>query len=124
MFAVRAKRVHQVKRDQLIDIQTPTHVSDGLGGIASTSWATHQQAWVNIRPVQAREEERFGALRASCIYLIAGLYDELKDITGEMRVSWDNEPGSDLTILNIREIRKPASRELFMEFTAESGVET
>lgn len=103
-------------RDQLITIEAPTHTSDGYGGVASTSWGTHAQAWVALKPVQAREDERQGALRSSCMYLIEGLRDELATITGEMRVSWNG------TLLNIREIRLPTERQILMQFTAESGV--
>jgi head-tail adaptor len=103
-------------RDQLITIETPAHTGDGFGGIATTVWSTHAQSWCNVRAVQAREDERQGALRASCMYLITGLREELKAITGEMRVSWDGQ------VLNIREIRLPPEREQLMVFTAESGV--
>lgn len=103
-------------RDELITIETPTHTADGFGGVAATAWSTHAQAWVHIKPVQAREDERQGALRASCMYLVTGLRDELAGITGEMRVSWNG------LLLNIREIRLPGPREMMMQFTAESGV--
>ena len=102
-------------RNQLIAIEAPTNTPDGYGGFTVT-WATHATAWVNIRPVQAREDERQGAQRASCVYLIWGLRAELAAITGEMRVNWGG------TYLNIREIRLPPEVSLTMEFTAESGV--
>jgi head-tail adaptor len=102
-------------RDQKITIEAPVCTPDGFGGFAVT-WAVHAAAWVAMRPVQAREDERQGAQRASCMYLISGLRAELATMTSDMRVNWRG------TYLNIREIRLPPESSLTMEFTAETGV--
>jgi head-tail adaptor len=102
-------------RNEKILIEAPVNAPDGFGGFTVT-WATHATAWVAMRPVQAREDERQGAQRASCIYLISGLRAELATMTSDMRVNWRG------TYLNIREIRLPPEASLMMEFTAETGV--
>ncbi len=102
-------------RDQLITIETPATAADGYGG-GSVTWSTHVTAWVSIRPVQAREGERQGAERESCLYVIDGLRDELKAVTGAMRINWRG------SYLNIREVRLPPETQLMMRLVAESGV--
>lgn len=106
-----------IVRDQKITVETPTLADDGYGGSA-VSWSTHATAWVSIRPVRANESEQQDAQRVTCIYIVDGLRDELKAVSGDMRINWRN------TYLNIREIRLPPETEMMMRLVAESGVVT
>lgn len=104
-----------MNRDQLVTIETPSMSADGYGG-GAVSWSTHATTWVSIRPVRAGENERQGAERSSCMYVVDGLRDELKAVTGDMRINWRS------TYLNIREVRLPPETSLMMRIMAETGV--
>jgi SPP1 family predicted phage head-tail adaptor len=103
--------------NQKLIFEIEVRTDDGFGG-ASISWNIHATVWASVKPVQAREDERQGAQRASCMYMIETWASGLEAITSAMRINWRG------TILNIREIRKPDERKMTIVIMAETGVVT
>lgn len=108
------------KMDQLITFETEALTADEYGGGAS-AWGTQAMAWASMKPVSAREGERQGAERASTIYMMEMWGDGLEAVTEASRIRWMPNAYNDLT-LNIREIRRPARRDMRMTIIAETGV--
>jgi head-tail adaptor len=103
--------------DQKLIFEVELRTDDGFGG-AAIAWNPHATVWASVKPVQAREDERQGAQRASCMYMIETWRAGLDGLTAAMRINWRG------AILNIREIRRPPERALTMIIMAETGVVT
>ena len=99
--------------DQLITIEEAQTTPDGSGG-QNVSWTTLAQAWAMVKPVRLSESERQGAVRAGRGYLFT--IRRRTDLDEAMRIAWNGES------FNIREIRLPGARSLYMEIFAQSGV--
>lgn len=103
--------------DQKLIFEVEVRAVDGFGG-AGITWNAFATVWASVKPVQAREDERQGAQRASCMYMIETWRSGLDGLTAAMRINWRG------AILNIREIRRPSERALSMVIMAETGVVT
>jgi len=101
------------KLDELLTIEQQQTQPDGSGGQIVT-WTQFAQVWAKVQPVRLSEDERQGAVRATRGYVFT-LWRR-GDLSEDMRIVWNGET------FNIREIRLPGSRELFMEIFAQSGV--
>jgi SPP1 family predicted phage head-tail adaptor len=99
--------------DELITIEEQQTSPDGSGG-QTLSWTTLAQAWAKVKPVRLSEGERQGAVRAGRGYLFT--LRRRTDLDEAMRIQWNGEA------FNIREIRLPGARALYMEIMAQSGV--
>ena len=106
--------------DQLLTFEAPQIAEDGFGGGAVT-WGQQAQAWASVKPVSAREGERQGAERGSTMYMIECWQDGLEAVTEASRVGWP-ATASNMVYMNIREIRRPPSRNMQMIIMAEIGV--
>jgi len=99
--------------DQLVTIEQQQTQPDGSGGQIVT-WQEFAQAWAKLQPVRLSEGERQGAVRATRGYVFT--LRRRDDLSEDMRIMWNGEA------FNIREIRLPSPRELYMEVFAQSGV--
>lgn len=88
-----------------------------LDGGYDTAPVTFAQFWAHVKPVQANENEQAGRKRGAVTYLIEA--NRVDGLTTDDKVTWLTRGNA---ALNIREIRLPATRPLFMEIVAESGV--
>ena len=103
--------------DQKLIFEQEIRTDDGFGG-SSILWTAFATVWASVKPVQAREDERQGAQRASCMYMIEAYRSGLDGLSSAMRINWRG------AILNIREIRRPSERAPTMIIMAETGVAT
>jgi SPP1 family predicted phage head-tail adaptor len=101
------------KLRELVTIEEEQTQPDGSGGFTLT-WEAFAQVYAHVRPVRLTESERQGAMRASRGYVFT--MRRRDDLSEDMRIMWNSQP------FNIREIRLPAERELYMEVFAQSGV--
>jgi len=101
------------KLSELITIEQEVEQRDGSGGFTVT-WQQFAKVWAQVQPVRLSESERQGAVRASRGYLFTMW--RRGDLSEDMRIAWNGET------FNIREVRLPASRALYMEVFAQSGV--
>jgi SPP1 family predicted phage head-tail adaptor len=105
--------------NQPIVFETPGSTPDGYGGTVLTWTQVGNRTFASIQPViGGGEREAEGALRSPTTYAIKLLRRE--DITASMRIRWQQNTVTE--ILNIRNIRRGAPRELTMTIIAESGV--
>jgi len=101
------------KLNELVTIEQQQTQPDGSGGQIVT-WTEFAQVWVKLQPVRLSEGERQGAVRATRGYVFT-LWRR-GDLSEGMRIIWNGEA------FNIREVRLPSERELYMEVFAQSGV--
>jgi head-tail adaptor len=105
--------------NQPITFEQAGSTPDGYGGTVLTWTAVGNRTFASIQPiVGGGEREAEGALRSPTSYAIKLFRRE--DITAAMRIRWQQNTVTEL--LNIRNIRKGAPRELTMTIIAESGV--
>lgn len=102
--------------DQRITFQERVSVSDGIGGSVDT-WqniAELSEVWAHARSKSGREMTEFDRINAERGYLF--VLRNRQDIDPSYRILWDGEP------FNIKTIKKPKTRALYLEIEAESGV--
>lgn len=105
------------KYNQLVTIQTPTEVTDSLGG-KTVTWADVRTVFAAIRPLSGREQQAAAQLQPVASYRI-----EMRSqaVTTKERLRWDSAGGA---IMNIRSVapagRGPAAGEIVL--TADTGV--
>jgi head-tail adaptor len=105
--------------NQPITFEQPVYTPDGMGGSTLTWTAIGNRTFASIQPViGAGEREAEGALRATSTYAVKLFRRE--DIDESMRIRWKQNTAE--LILNIRNVRRGAPRELTMTIIAESGV--
>ena len=95
-----------------ITIETPTRVSDGMGG-ATITWATHATAWSKVEPMSANQVFWARHLEHRVTHKITLRY--VAGITSDMRVSFESR------IFHIKGIRDLEERNRFIELTCEEG---
>lgn len=86
---------------------------DGYGG-SPVIYAKLFEAWAEVTPVRASESERQGGLRDVQVYLFR-LYRR-GDVAAADVIEWAGRR------FNVREVRLPPTREIFMTVVAETGV--
>jgi len=102
--------------DQRITFQERQSVSDGMGGSADT-WvdiSALSSVWAHARPKSGREVTQYDRVNAETGYLF--VIRNRSDLLESYRILWDGEP------FNIKAIKKPKGRALYMEIEAERGV--
>lgn len=100
--------------DELIAFEQQQTTPDGSGG-QNLSWSENSpKSWAMVKPVRLSEEERQGAVRAGRGYLFT--IRRRTDLDETMRIAWNGET------FNIREIRLPRGRAMYMEIMAVAGV--
>jgi len=101
------------KLDARITFEQEQTSADGSGG-QTLSWVTFASVWAHVKPVRLSEEERQGAVRATRGYLFT--IRRRGDLDETMRIAWNGES------FNIREIRLPRGRAMYMDIMAVAGV--
>jgi len=101
------------KLDQRISIKQATNTPDGIGGVTE-SWSELAEVWANVAPMAGREEDRQGAVRENRMYMIT--IRNRSDILNDMVIDWGGDR------YNIRNIKQPPDRKMYLEIVAEYGV--
>ncbi len=101
------------KLDQRISIKQALNSADGIGGVAE-SWSELDEVWANVRPISGREEDRQGAVRENRMYMVT--IRNRSDILNDMVIDWNGDR------YNIRNIKQPTGRKLYLEIVIEYGV--
>lgn len=99
--------------DQYIKVQEQQEAADGYGGNALT-WVDKGEIFAHVRPLSGREVTEFERVNAEARYLFVVRYPA--DITESDRIIWEDEE------YNIRVLKKPKGRDLYMQIEAERGV--
>lgn len=99
--------------DQRISIKQATNAADGLGGVTET-WSQLAEVWARVEPIKGREEERQGANRENRLYMVT--IRHRTDIVNDMVIDWGGDR------YNIRNIKQPTGRKLYLEIIIEYGV--
>ena len=104
--------------DQRITFQERLSVPDGMGG-SSFTWqniAAFPESWAHVRPKSGREVTEYDRVNAEVGYLLVVRYRD--DISPAYRVLWDG------VSFNIKAIKQPSGRKLYLEMDIEKGVPT
>ena len=101
--------------DQRITIKRKTRTPDGIGG-QSFTWSDVSTVWALVRPAGGRESEDFDRLNAPARYLFVVRYPTPAVFRDEDAIEWDGE------LYNIRVLKRPKGRSLYMQIEAERGV--
>ena len=99
--------------DQLVTVEREQLTPDGYGG-NSLEWVALGQIWAHTRPLNGRENVDYDRVNAEARYLFVVRYPV--DIKESDRILWDGEP------FNIRVLKKPKTRDLYLQIEAERGV--
>ena len=104
--------------DQRVTFQESISTPDGMGGYTSV-WqniANFPVAWAHIRPKSGREVTEYNRVNAEVGYLLVVRYRE--DISPSYRLLWEG------ISFNIKVIKQPSGRKLYLEMDIEKGVPT
>ena len=104
--------------DQRVTFQERVDTPDGMGG-SSFTWqdiANFPESWAHVRPKSGREVTEYDRVNAEVGYLLVVRYRD--DILPAYRVLWEG------VAFNIKAIKKPSGRKLYLEMDSENGVPT
>jgi SPP1 family predicted phage head-tail adaptor len=99
--------------DQRAIVQRKQRVEDGLGGDVVTLVDVGEY-WCHVRPSSGREVTQFDRVNAETGYLF--VFRNGLDVNAEDTLFWQGES------FNIKAIRLPKGRSLYVEINAETGV--
>jgi len=99
--------------DQYITVQEQVNTPDGIGG-NSVAWSDKFDIWAHVRPLSGREVTDYERVNAEARYLF--VVRSPVDIKEGDRLVWE---GSEF---NIRVLKVPKGRDLYMQIEAERGV--
>ena len=101
--------------DQPVKALRETLTPDAMGG-NTVSLVELFERWAHVRPQTGREFTDFDRVNASARYLFVFRYDPAFDLEERDVLEWGGER------YNIRAIKKPKTRKLYIEVEAERGV--
>lgn len=99
--------------DQLITIQRPVFVSDGMGGQDVTYTPIATNVWAKVRALRGDEIERHDRLKA--VSMVRFVVRFRSDIQHGDVIYWQGDPH------NIRYIPPASGREMYLPIDAERG---
>ena len=99
--------------DQYIEIQSQLNTPDGAGG-NSVTWQSKGNIFAHVRPLGGKEITDYERVNAETRYLFVVRYPV--DIDPDDRIIWEGIE------FNIRALKEPKGRDLYMQIEAERGV--
>lgn len=88
---------------------------DGMGG-NTRALSELFERWCHVRPLTGREATDYDRVNASARYLFVFRYFEGFELKEKDILEWDGEQ------FNVRVVKKPKARELYVQVEAERGV--
>ena len=101
----------------IIEFQTPTTASDGMGGYVPSAWVTDKTTRAEVTPIGSTITYENGQNRAVKSWRIVTRYTKDFEITHKTRVVWNERILTPSTVVNVDTWEK------WMEFEATEKVE-
>ena len=101
--------------DQVVEALRKTLTPDGMGG-NTESFSQLFEDWCHVRPLTGRESTDYDRVNASARYLFVFRYYDGFDLQSRDILVWEGDR------YNIRVVKKPKLRDLYVQIEAERGV--